>query len=376
MRTALLLLAGTMSVSLMAEQPPGPKWKLQFFHDKLNSTLIFEDIECPSLNHCVAVGAINSDSGKLHPTAVVTSDGGEHWTTVELKDTPYSVFFVNDSVGWIAAEKKIWRTEDGGLKWSDMSKLDQIEQLAFLDSSHGWAAGRDGEIYETTNSGKQWKKAPVTGLAWPNNQVAFQGVGFSRPETGFLIGTAFPYGQLRPARPDWLDPQRAMQYREPPAMSFAAVTKDGGQTWLAGLPFSKTGTVSNVHAMANGHALVTMRYPNGAGWPTAVLDVDPATGSQTVVYRQKDRVARDAVPLPGGGAMIAAIEPPGTATSLPIPGKLRMIQQDAQDTWRELSVDYRAVAANVLLASPDGKHFWAATDTGMILRFDPDLGTK
>lgn len=367
----LLLLAGIACGSAFGEQPAPPRWKLQFFHDKLDSTLIFEDIECPSAAHCVAVGAINSESGKLRPTAVVTSDGGEHWSYNELKDTPYSVFFLNDSVGWMAGEKKIWRTEDGGLKWSDVSKLDEIEQLTFQDASHGWAAGRDGEIYETTSGGKQWTKVVVSGLSWPSDQIAFQGIGFSGSTAGFLIGTAFPFGQARPPRPAWLDPQRAKHYREPPQMAFSAVTKDGGRTWQAGVAFSKIGTVSQVHGMTGGHALVVIRYPDGSEWPSAILDIDPAAATGSLIFHQKDRIASDALPLPGGGVMIAAIEPPGTSTALPIPGKLRIIRQDtAANTREEMSVDYRAVAANALLASPDAKHFWVATDTGMILKFD------
>lgn len=363
-----LLIAGA---SAFAEQPSTGRWKVQFFQDKLDSTLLFVDIECPTAQHCVAVGAVSSESEKLHPTEVFTTDGGEHWTVQNLKDTPYSLFFLNDSTGWMAGEKKIWRTEDGGLKWSGLSDSDGIEQLVFRDASHGWGAGRDGSIFETVDGGKKWTSKPVGRLAWPTDQVVFPGIGFSPAGHGFLIGTAFPFGQLRTARPEWLDPKRARSYREPPEMSFAAITTDAGNTWTAGEPFSKAGTVANVHAMANGHALVVMRLPAGSLAPSAVLDVDPATSQQTLLFAEKNRVVKDALPLPGGGAILAAIEPPGTSAGLPIPGKLKMIRLDPEKTWHEMIVDYRAVASNALLASPDSASFWVATDGGMILKLEP-----
>jgi hypothetical protein len=372
---AVLLLAGALSLSLYGEQPGEPNWKMQFFHDKLDSTLIFEDLDCSSAAHCVAVGAI-SKGDDMHPTALVTSDGGEHWTYVDLKDTPYSVFFLNDSLGWITGAKKVWRTENGGLKWSDIAKVDDLEQAVFQDANHGWAAGRDGKLYETVDGGKKWTNPSVGGLTWPEKQIGFAGIAFPTSHAAFAIGTAFPFGQLRVSRPEWLDPHSAQHYRTPPAMSFLVMSKDEGRTWQTGSTFSKTGTVANVHPTREGHALVVMRYPDGSEWPSAVLDVDPAGGEPTVVFREKNRIVRDALPLPDGGVMIAAIEPPGTSAALPIPGKLKMIQQDGGNTPHEHNVDYRAVASNALLASSDGKNFWVATDTGMILRFEPSGGNK
>jgi hypothetical protein len=36
--------------------------------------------------------------------------------------------------------------------------------------------------------------------------------------------------------------------------------------------------------------------------------------------------------------------------------------------WQEMPVDYRAVAHRAMIAGPDEKHLWIATDTGMILK--------
>lgn len=39
--------------------------------------------------------------------------------------------------------------------------------------------------------------------------------------------------------------------------------------------------------------------------------------------------------------------------------------------WKEMEVDYRATAAHAVLAAPDARNIWVATDTGMILQLAP-----
>jgi hypothetical protein len=36
--------------------------------------------------------------------------------------------------------------------------------------------------------------------------------------------------------------------------------------------------------------------------------------------------------------------------------------------WREMDVDYRAIAQRAIIAAPDPRHMWVATDTGAILK--------
>ena len=67
-------------------------------------------------------------------------------------------------------------------------------------------------------------------------------------------------------------------------------------------------------------------------------------------------------------ALLAAVEVNGQLKDLPIPGKLVMLESEDLENWREMSVDYRAVARRAMISGPDPKHVWAATDTGMILK--------
>jgi hypothetical protein len=56
----------------------------------------------------------------------------------------------------------------------------------------------------------------------------------------------------------------------------------------------------------------------------------------------------------------------------PVPGKLKILQSDDLTTWREMAVDFRAVARRAVLAGPDAGHLWVATDTGMVLRLEQE----
>ena len=46
--------------------------------------------------------------------AIATNDGGAHWEPMKLDEHPVSLFFLNDSLGWMVTEKGIWRTDEGG----------------------------------------------------------------------------------------------------------------------------------------------------------------------------------------------------------------------------------------------------------------------
>ena len=87
-----------------------------------------------------------------------------------------------------------------------------------------------------------------------------------------------------------------------------------------------------------------------------------------VIFGERDRAATDIALLKNGGAVVAAIEPPGNSTQVPIPGKLKILRSANLKVWQEMDVDYRAVAQRAVLAAPDAQHIWVATDTGAILK--------
>ena len=143
-----------------------------------------------------------------------TSDGGEHWTRVEIKDFDVdailvravfnrnghgwtfgeggSIFtthdagdtwiklqsptrrlllggiFVDDDRGWIVgAGATIIQTSDGGETWYQ-SQLPEVDRSArftatsFIDNRRGWAVGSGGIVYNTVNGGRTWERQDST----------------------------------------------------------------------------------------------------------------------------------------------------------------------------------------------------------------------
>jgi hypothetical protein len=64
---------------------------------------------------------------------------------------------------------------------------------------------------------------------------------------------------------------------------------------------------------------------------------------------------------------VAAVQVSGKLLDTPMPGRVRIFIGNDFSTLHEETVDYRAVARRITLASA-GSEWFAATDTGMILR--------
>src|SRR5579872_2822825 len=161
------LLALALSQIALAES-----WKVQYFFDQNRDTFFIEDLIFPSAQRGIAVGTIRDELGqnsKQRDIALLTSDGGEHWSTEPLKDHPRSLFFLNDSIGWMVGENAIWFTEESGHTWKKISnqrKPDHkigptppgglITRLWFLDPQHGFAIGLQKTALETHDGGVTW----------------------------------------------------------------------------------------------------------------------------------------------------------------------------------------------------------------------------
>ena len=358
-RLPLLLLLLTLHLHAAS------RWKLQYFYDQDRSALEIRDLQCPSSQHCVAAGVMfEKDHSK--GVALVTSDGGRHWSLVELKERPAALFFLNDSRGWMATNDGIWRTDESGRSWTKLHKLESILALYFLDAMHGYAAGYPKAIYETDDGGKTWRKVDAAEQASSiKEQTVYDWIAFDGPQNGFILGYA---GRPRNERaPDWLDPARAQFRRQAPRTTISIVTRDGGKNWKASTGQSLA-ELTRLKVGPKGSALGLWEYQPSEEFPTEVYHVNLDTYMKTNVYRQSDRIVTDVAYFPDGEAFIAAVEPPGKLKDAPIPGKLKILRSSSLNLWLEMAVDYRAVAQRAILAGPDARNLWVATDTGMILK--------
>jgi hypothetical protein len=364
----------------------GQRWEMQYFHDEARTRLELVDVVFASAERGVAVGSIYDTSAagaekKPKPVALVTSDGGAHWTTIPLKEEPRSLFFLNDSLGWLVTEDGIWQTEESGRSWKKLSPQKSpdrklgffpgglILRVCFLDPQHGFAVGYQKSVFETSDGGRTWK--PVEEAAKPSGNpefTAYTQITFADETRGIIAGASIPPRRNGPRYPAWMAPDQAAKLRETPKLTLTLETRDA-KTWIyATAPL--LGFVSSIRLTPIG-GLSVFTFEDSFEFPSEVYYLDLKSGVPMPVFHDAARRVTDAMLFDGPQAFLAAVEPPGKLSSAPIPGKVKMLTSSDMSTWSEMNVDYRAVARAVMLAGPDAGHLWAATDTGMILHFNP-----
>jgi photosystem II stability/assembly factor-like uncharacterized protein len=112
------------------------------------------------------------------------------WTTLNIPPSPRydDVFFINDSVGWVAGgnSDKIYKTTDGGTTWIlKFTGTKYLRSIEFATPMLGFCGSLDSSLYKTTDGGETWNDIATTivprppgicGLAAPTPSVIY-GVG-------------------------------------------------------------------------------------------------------------------------------------------------------------------------------------------------------
>jgi hypothetical protein len=352
----------------MESGAPDGRWTLQYFYDRRDESLTLNDFRLVTAKFGMAVGWVGEKKGKSKPMSVVTRDGGAHWELHPLPETGISMFFLNDSLGWLVGEKALWRTQESGRDWKKLKtpKDSDINRVYFRDESHGWAVCDHKRVLETKDGGQNWTEleAAATPAANPD-YTAYNWIEFLNANDGVIVGSSIP---PRPGeRPAWLDPESASKRREWPSMTLTLETRDGGATWTSQTAPAFGQTV-RYRPGPDGHGLVLIRFTNAFEWPAEVYLVKPQ-GSSSRVFREKDRVVTDCAWISKSEAMLVAIEPPGRLPQLPVPGKLHVLESSDDLThWTEMKVDYRAFGTRAMLSVVSPDQAWVATDTGQILK--------
>ena len=347
------------------------RWKIQYFYDRDRETLSINDFKCPTPRRCVATAVVESEKGTGRPTAVVTSDGGAHWSLVSLREAPRSLFFLDESIGWMVGLKNLWRTVEGGRSWERVGKLPPgTLRVAFLDEKHGFAVGVRKSVSETSDGGREWK--PVAAAAGPKTRedyTAYTWIDFVDGRNGIITGYSRPPRRDAEGLPDWVNPEKAVERRQWPSVSITLDTHDSGKTWTASTG-SIFGQLSRVRLSPSGVGLGLISFSDSFDWPAEVFRIDWKTGKSARAYRDQHRRITDVAVLSDKLAYLAGQEVPGQFHQSPIPSRLKMYKSTDLQNWKEMEVDYRATAALALLSAPDAQNIWVATDTGMILKLE------
>src|SRR5258706_4657369 len=161
MRRWLLAAALFPALALPGQTKNEAGWNLQYFYDQEGKDLHITDLGFPSAKRGIAVGAIIDREGrKPQFTSLVTSDGGEHWVLTPLKEFPRSIFFLDESNGWMVTGEALWFTQEAGRSWTrigdqvrankklaDAPRGGLILRVWFLDAQHGYASGLHKSVF-------------------------------------------------------------------------------------------------------------------------------------------------------------------------------------------------------------------------------------
>jgi hypothetical protein len=346
------------------------RWKLQYFYDKNNSTLVIADIQFPSATRGVAVGVLE-EGRHQQPTAVVTADGGAHWQIVPLKETPVSLFFLNEGLGWLVTTKGLWKTNEAGKSWTKMAKPpSDIVRVYFTSEQDGWAACLNKTVLETRDGGQKWTKvAAAAEQPGAPRYSAFNWIAFATPQYGAIVGVNLPPRRDTSEYPDWYDPDAALRRRETPHLELMLATKDGGKTWKSSSA-SVFGRVTRIRFTPQGKGLGLIEYGESFQYPSETYRIDWTTGISQTVYKDSHFAVTDIWLHPDGTAYLSGIAVAGELRGV-VPGKVRVLSSRDLTTWADIDVDYRAVARRTMFAGAPGTDLmWMATDNGMILKLD------
>ncbi len=345
-----------------------PRWVMQYLHDEDNSAFAITDLKFASPTRGVACGMLVR-KGRERPSVLVTSDGGRTWTMMPTKEAGLSLFFLNESLGWMVTSGGIWQTEETGRNWHKISSRRDVLRLWFLDEKKGFAVGLRKSVWSTTDGGREWKRVEVVDESNANpDHTAYTWIVFSTPRIGMIVGESRPPRPSQSMFPDWMDPSRAEKRRQWPSLNISLETRDGGATWKSQAA-SMFGQVTRLRTSDDLHwALLLVEFHDSFEWPAEVHRLDMRTGRSERAFRERNRAVSDIVFDAAGNGYLAAFEPPGSLRNLPVPGKLKLLQSGDLKKWVEMPVDYRAEGLRAVFATAGPKELWVATDAGMILK--------
>jgi hypothetical protein len=366
---AIVLAAISASSPLLAE-----RWKLQYFHDENDSSLSLIDMTFPSAKVGIACGVLTTKTDpKGDGVVLLTSDSGKTWQTIKVKEVPVSLYFLDDSIGYMVTQRGIWKTEERGLTWKKLKGTNGILRVHFIDSKRGFAVGFRKQMLSTVDGGLTWKpvEAAQTASSKPEHTV-YHWIAFDGPDRAIVLGHYEPPRKNLLQVPEWADPEAAQRIRERPTLSITLETKDGGKTWN---PQTAPifGKLALLRFMPKGmYGLSIVQFDNAFKFPSELQLVNWRSGKSESVFAKPDRHIVDVGFLgPASGAILAAIERPGTMVNSPLPGKLKILKANNLRSWIEMPVDYRATGTDAILSVVDEKNAWVALDSGMILRLEP-----
>jgi photosystem II stability/assembly factor-like uncharacterized protein len=349
----------------------GRRWKAHYLHDDDRWSAVLADFCCPSPERAVA--ALWLESGyRTRSAALVSRDSGASWKEAPFPEKPLSLFALDENTIWAVGEKSLWISAESGYQWSRLGlpktpRRFRPFRVHFLDARRGFAFGPGRVFHSTSDGAASWKPVPESqAIQLKEENTVWTSMDFLDGRYGLIVGFSDPRLNEEERMPAWMFPERALRRKLTPITTIAGETRDGGATWKFSVT-SAFGRAVRLRA-AGEEGVAVYHYSESFPFPSEVYLLDFRTGASRPVFRRRDLWVHDALLLPGGTVVLAAIQLAGGLRDSPVPGKLRLLYSRDRQQWAEMAVDYRAEGFRALLAAPSPDSLWAATDQGCILR--------
>jgi len=105
--------AWLISTSVLG-QTPAPHWDIQYSYRQVDSTLSINDFLFTSETRGIVCGFTTDRHGKENPLVLVTQRTAAALDRIPVKETGLSIYFLDDSTGWMVTDKGIWQTTESG----------------------------------------------------------------------------------------------------------------------------------------------------------------------------------------------------------------------------------------------------------------------
>ncbi|MFK5855931.1 MAG: YCF48-related protein [Bacteroidota bacterium] len=240
----------------------------------------WELLDVPDINyHYADLQFVNENTGYMCDSdglLLKTSDGGHTWVDKSLNGNfnLNTVFFVNENTGWMfdILARVILRTTNGGDDWEFSFLGDSIEHqpisIFFLNESLGYVATTEGILFKTWDGGENWEEFSYIQAG------ARSGIYFINEEEGWLRAGSSVYHTFDGGT-SWINQQ-----------SFTTSIDNmfflNNKGWLGGVG----GLVATTNFTVNVNELVEYI-------PTASVFPNPAHGNIEVKLNDKSDIIND-----------------------------------------------------------------------------------
>ncbi|NLK87559.1 MAG: hypothetical protein GX279_08725 [Clostridiaceae bacterium] len=131
-------------------------------------------------------------------------DGGKTWRALEDVDLGgghANIDFIDDTTGWLAAQKKLVATNDAGESWSELALPEGAKSIAAIclrTANDGYLLTHDGLFCKTADGGAAWSSQDLEMANYEivdtkqkpgldKNNIALADISFSDENNGIII---------------------------------------------------------------------------------------------------------------------------------------------------------------------------------------------